>query len=246
MADSRPNDHGRDDATGRVALVTGGNRGIGLEVCRELAQLGMRVLLGARDEAAGAAARDQLKTEGLDVASVPLDVDDPASIDRVRHHVASGYARLDVLINNAAVYLDEDVSIFELDEACLEQTLRTNFWGPFRVCRALLPLMMQRRYGRVVNVSSGAGSLAEMTGTTAAYRISKTALNALTRILAAESYMANVKVNAVCPGWVRTDMGGPLADRSVGEATDTIVWLATLGRRGPTAGFFRDRRPIPW
>ena len=246
MAAGRPDSPDRADGGERVALVTGGNRGIGLEVCRRLGQVGMRVLLGARDDAAGEASRDALRAEGLDVALVPLDVDDPASIDRARHHVSSGYKRLDVLVNNAAVYFDEDVSVFDLDEACFERTLRTNVWGPFRVCRAFIPLMMERRYGRVVNVSSGAGSLAEMTGTTAAYRVSKTALNALTRIFAAETYTAGVKVNAVCPGWVQTEMGGPLANRSVADAADTIVWLATLNRRGPTAGFFRDRRPIPW
>jgi NAD(P)-dependent dehydrogenase (short-subunit alcohol dehydrogenase family) len=246
MAASRPDNPERDDARGRIALVTGGNRGIGLEVCRRLGQLGMRVLLGARDEAAGEESRDTLRAEGLDVALVALDVDDPESIDRARHYVNSGYNRLDVLVNNAAVYLDEGVSVFDLDEACFELTLRTNLWGPFRVCRAFIPLMMERRYGRVVNVSSGAGSLVEMTGTTAAYRVSKTALNALTRIFAAETYTAGIKVNAVCPGWVQTEMGGPLADRSVADAVDTIVWLATLSRRGPTAGFFRDRRPIPW
>jgi NAD(P)-dependent dehydrogenase (short-subunit alcohol dehydrogenase family) len=246
MPDSRTPQAEREDSKGRIALVTGGNRGIGLEVCRRLAALGMRVVLGARDEERGNTAKEALREEGLDVAMIQLDVDEPASIEQARRHIAQGYSRLDVLVNNAAVNLDEDVSVFDLDEARLERTLRTNFWGPFRTCRAFIPLMMSRGYGRVVNVSSGSGSLADMTGTTAAYRVSKTALNALTRIFAAEVYMANVKVNSVCPGWVQTAMGGPFAGRAVEDAAETIVWLATLNRRGPTAGFFRDRRPIPW
>ena len=246
MPEGLAGQHERDDAKDRVALVTGANRGIGLEVCRRLAVMGMRVVLAARDEEKGKAARQTLREEGLDVATIRLDVDEPESIDQARRHIAEGYSRLDVLVNNAAVYLDEGVSVFDLDEGRLDRTLTTNFWGPFRTCRAFIPLMMNRGYGRVVNVSSGSGSLADMTGTTAAYRVSKTALNALTRIFAAEVYAANVKVNSVCPGWVQTAMGGPFADRAVDDAAETIIWLATLGRRGPTAGFFRDRRSIPW
>ncbi|MGH7503096.1 MAG: SDR family oxidoreductase [Longimicrobiales bacterium] len=246
MGPALPMTHDREDAHGRIAVVTGGNRGIGLEVCRQLAEIGMRVLLGARDGAAGEAVSESLRGRGLDVRAVALDVDDPASISEVRRHVIREHGRLDVLVNNAAIYLDEDVSMFDIGEEVLERTLRTNLWGPFRTCRAFVPLMVSRRYGRVVNVSSGAGSLSEMTGTTAAYRISKTALNALTRIVAAETHTVNVKVNAVCPGWVRTAMGGPLADRSPVHAAETIVRLATLSRRGPTGGFFRDRNAIAW
>jgi NAD(P)-dependent dehydrogenase (short-subunit alcohol dehydrogenase family) len=229
----------------RVALVTGANRGIGLEVCRQLAGRGLRVVLTARDPNKGQAAADGLIANGLDVTFLPLDVSDPAAAEAARVWVEGRYGRLDVLVNNAAVYLDDNVSIFDVPLSTFDKTLAANLYGPLHLCRAFVPGMRQRGYGRVVNVSSESGQLSTMGGYTAAYAISKTALNGLTRVVAAEAGQA-VKVNAVCPGWVRTDMGGPHASRSVAEGADTIVWLATLPDSGPTGGFFQDRRPIAW
>ena len=229
----------------RVALVTGANRGIGLEVCRQLAGRGLHVVLTARDPNKGQAAADGLIANGLDVTFLPLDVSDPAAAEAARVWVEGRYGRLDVLVNNAAVYLDDNVSIFDVPLSTFDKTLAANLYGPLHLCRAFVPGMRQRGYGRVVNVSSESGQLSTMGGYTAAYAISKTALNGLTRVVAAEAGQA-VKVNAVCPGWVRTDMGGPHASRSVAEGADTIVWLATLPDSGPTGGFFQDRRPIAW
>ncbi len=225
--------------------MTGANRGIGLEVCRQLAGRGLRVVLTARDPNKGQAAADGLIANGLDVTFLPLDVSDPAAAEAARVWVEGRYGRLDVLVNNAAVYLDDNVSIFDVPLSTFDKTLAANLYGPLHLCRAFVPGMRQRGYGRVVNVSSESGQLSTMGGYTAAYAISKTALNGLTRVVAAEAGQA-VKVNAVCPGWVRTDMGGPHASRSVAEGADTIVWLATLPDSGPTGGFFQDRRPIAW
>jgi len=229
----------------RIALVTGANRGIGLEVCRQLAGLGLRVILTARDPSRGEAAARQLQRDGGDVAVCPLDVTDPAAVAAAQAFVEERYGRLDVLVNNAAIYPDEDHSVFNEALETFEETLRVNFYGPLLLCRTFAPGMRRRRYGRIVNVSSNAGQLSTMGAGTPAYAISKAALNALTRIVAAEAGGA-VKVNAVCPGWVRTEMGGPGAPRSAAEGADTIVWLATLPDSGPSGGFFRDRQPIPW
>lgn len=229
----------------RVALVTGANRGIGREVCRLLAERGLRVILTGRDRAGIEEAAAELQRAWLDVTTCPLDVTAPADVEAAVAFVAEQFGHLDVLVNNAAIYPDENVSVFDVPIETVEQTLAVNLLGPLRLCRAFVPGMRQRGYGRVVNVSSESGQLSSMGGHTAAYAISKTALNALTRIVAAESGPA-VKVNSVCPGWVRTDMGGPYAPRSVAEGADTIVWLATLPDSGPTGGFFQNRRLIPW
>jgi NAD(P)-dependent dehydrogenase (short-subunit alcohol dehydrogenase family) len=229
----------------KIALVTGANRGIGLEVCRQLAQRGLRVVLTARNERAGQNAAQRLAGEGLDVAFFPLDVTDPAAAAAARAWVEERYGRLDVLVNNAAVFLDDNVSVFDVPLMAFSETMAINLYGPLHLCRAFVPGMRQRGYGRVVNVSSEMGQLSTMGGRSAAYSISKTALNALTRVVAAEAGPA-VKVNAVCPGWVRSDMGGPHASLSLAEGADTIVWLATLPDSGPSGGFFQERRPIAW
>jgi NAD(P)-dependent dehydrogenase (short-subunit alcohol dehydrogenase family) len=228
--------------TGRTALVSGGNRGIGLEVCRQLARQGHRVLLGARDPAKGEAAASALRGEGLDATAVALDAADPASVERL----ARDHPAVDILVNNAGIYLDDGARPLDLDEAVLRATLDTNLLGPFRLAKAFVPGMAARGWGRLANVSSGMGQLADMGGGSLAYRVSKTALNALTRVLAREVDGRRVKVNAACPGWVRTDMGGAGATRTVEQGAETIVWLATLPDDGPTGGLFRDRRPIPW
>ena len=225
-----------------TALVSGGNRGIGLEVCRQLGALGHRVLLGAREPAKGEAAAASLRAQGLDVTPVALDVAEPDSVTRL----AAARPEVDILVNNAGVYLDEGRRPLELDEAVLRDTLEVNLLGAFRLCRAFVPGMAARGWGRVASVSSGMGQLADMGGGSLAYRLSKTALNALTRVLAQEVDGRHVKVNAACPGWVRTDMGGAHATRPVEQGAETVVWLATLPEDGPTGGLFRDKRPIPW
>lgn len=231
--------------SGRVAVVTGGNRGIGFEVGRQLGRLGLTVILTARDPARLESAVAELRGEGLDVAGRPLDVRSESSVAELARHLREEVGRLDVLVNNAAVSLDEQ-PLLEAASEILAETLETNLHGPIRMARALVPLLRSGGYGRIVNVSSQLGSLANMGDGYAAYRISKAALNATTRILAAELSGTGILVNSACPGWVRTDMGGPNAPRTPVEGADTIVWLATLPDDGPTGGFFQDRRPLPW
>lgn len=231
----------------RIALVTGANRGIGYEVCRELADAGMHVILTSRDTAKGEGAVDAIRREGKDVRFHQLDVSDEGSVQAIAQFVQAEYGRLDVLVNNAAVYLDEGQSVLDVDMATAQTTLDINFYGVLRMCRAFIPLMRQTGYGRVVNVSSGSGEVNSLDMSTPFYSISKTALNALTQVIASEVRRNwNIKVNAMCPGWVRTDMGGMNADRSVEEGADTIIWLATLPDDGPSGFFFRDRKPIAW
>jgi NAD(P)-dependent dehydrogenase (short-subunit alcohol dehydrogenase family) len=230
----------------RIALVTGANRGIGFEVCRQLARSGTKVILTARNVDAGEDAAASLRRKGLDVHFCPLDVTDVQSVTAAWQYVEREFSRLDILVNNAGIDLDDEISFFEVSPAVVQQTYDTNTIGPLRMCQAFVPLMRQHNFGRVVNVSSGSGQLSGMGGTTAAYRMSKSALNALTCIVAAEVSAYNIKVNSACPGWVRTDMGGPHAPRSVEQGADGIVWLATLPDEGPSGGFFRDRKPVPW
>ena len=226
----------------RVALVTGGNRGIGIEACRQLAASGMRVVLTARNQEKGEAAAGRLRAEGLDVAYERLDVTDGESVAACARRLSDAGTNVDVLVNNAGVYPTEGV--FSVSEETFRGALEINTVGPFRTCRAFVPGMIERGYGRVVNVSSGGGSFGEGLGP-AGYAVSKAALNALT-IKVAQALRGDVKANAMCPGWVRTDMGGAGAPRSPEEAVDTLLWLATLPADGPNGGFFRDRRPIPW
>ena len=229
----------------RVAVVTGANRGLGLETCRQLADLGLTVILTSRDRHKGEAAAGSLRGAGRDVRYHPLDVTDPDSIQRLAGFIEREFGRLDVLVNNAGVFLDPlDTSVLHADLDIVRRSMETNLYGPLLLCQALVPLMQGR--GRIVNLSSGMGQLSEMNGCCPGYRFSKTALNALTRSLADELRDTQIKINSLCPGWVRTDMGGANATRPVEEGADTIVWLATLPDDGPSGGFFRDRRPIPW
>jgi len=204
------------------------------------------VILTSRDEAKGKASCRKLEAEGLEVRYHQLDVTDRESIHRLRDCIHDEYGRLDILVNNAGMYLDEGVSAFQVDLDTVRRTMETNVYGPLLLCQTLIPLMKGRGYGRVVNVSSGMAQLAKMGGGSLAYRMSKTCLNALTRIMAAELRGTNVLVNAMGPGWVRTEMGGPKAPRSVEEGADTAVWLAILPDDGPQGGFFQDRRGIAW
>jgi NAD(P)-dependent dehydrogenase (short-subunit alcohol dehydrogenase family) len=230
----------------RVALVTWANRGIGFEVCRQLASKGLRTILTGRDQGKTASAAERLQAEGLSVAPLPLDVTDAESVKAAVRDVKQRFGGVDVLVNNAAILLDEDADALTMSLDDLRATLETNVVGAAAMCQAFVPGMVERRYGRVVNVSSGAGQIAHMATYAPAYSISKAALNALTRQLAAAVGRTGVLVNAVNPGWVRTSMGGSGAPRSVEEGADSIVWLATLPARGPTGGFFSDRQRIEW
>ncbi len=226
----------------RVALVTGANRGIGLEVTRQLAARGMTVLLAARDRAKAECAAATLAG---DVRPVALDVADAASVAAMAAAVTADPGRLDILVNNAGVHYDtqEHASNADLDGIVVE-ALSTNLMGPWRVTQVLLPLLRQSGAPRIVNVSSEAGSLISMGDGPPAYQVSKAALNALTRTLAGE-LGARFKVNAACPGWVATDMGGS-GGRPVADGAAGIVWAATLPDAGPTGGFFRDGHALPW
>lgn len=231
----------------KIAVVTGANRGIGLEICRQLAQRGLRILLTSRGRANGEAACAKLHDQDLDVRFAELDVASPDSVERFVGLLHDEYGGADVLVNNAGVMLDaKGAQVMSSPVDSFRRTMEVNVYGPLLMCQALIPSMKKRGYGRVVNLSSGLGQLSDMGDGTPAYRMSKTALNALTRMLAAASRDANVLVNAMCPGWVKTDMGGVGATRSVVEAADTAIWLATLPDDGPRGGLFRDRKPIPW
>jgi NAD(P)-dependent dehydrogenase (short-subunit alcohol dehydrogenase family) len=219
----------------RTALVTGANRGLGFETARQLGQLGYRVIATGRDLTKAERAAETLRGEGLDVTAFELDVASDGD--------AAGLAELgpiDALVNNAGI-IATGTGTDRLREA-----FETNTLGAYRTIQALAPGMRERAYGRIVNVSSGMGQLAEMGGGNPAYRVSKTGLNALTRIFASELAGSGVLVNSVCPGWVRTEMGGPSAPRTVEEGVETIVWAATLPGDGPSGGFFRNKQPIPW
>ncbi|MEU4768278.1 SDR family NAD(P)-dependent oxidoreductase [Actinosynnema sp. NPDC023794] len=221
-----------------VAVVTGGNRGIGLEVCRQPAALGHVVVLTARDSEKARSAAERLGVEHH-----RLDVTADASVAAPAAHLTTRHGRLDVLVNNAAIHYDTWQRASSADLGVVREAMETNFHGPWRVVLALLPLLRAARHARVVNVSSEAASLASMGGGTPAHGTSKAALNALTLMLAAE--LPAMKVNAVCPGWVATDMGGA-GGRPVAQGAAGVVWAATVPDDGPTGGFFRDGKRIPW
>ncbi len=213
-----------------TVVVTGANRGIGLEVCRQLTAHGHTVIAGCRD----------LSTAPQDLVARQLDVTDPASIARL----AAELDEVDVVVNNAAILYDTWAHGYDADLSEAQAALDTNLFGAWRMCSAFVPHLRRSGHGRIVNVSSESGSLAGMSGGTPAYSVSKAALNALTRILAAELRRDGVLVNAVCPGWTDTDMGG--GGRPVSEGAASVVWAVELGDDGPTGGFFRDGRALAW
>jgi len=233
--------------TARVGVVTGASRGIGLEISRQLAQSGVNVVLTARDAQRGKKAAATLQRLGLNVLFHPLDVTDPQQIRALADYLSQTHRRCDVLVNNAGILIDQrGAGVLALQMDTLRATLETNFYAPLQISQALVPLMRRHGYGRVVNVSSGLAQLQGMGDGTPAYRASKAGLNALTLMLAAATKGSGILVNAMCPGWVRTDMGGVNATRSVEQGAETAVWLATLPDDGPSGGFFRDRTPIAW
>ena len=233
--------------TARIAVVTGASRGIGFEICRQLAQQGGNVVLTARDPSRGQKAVSSLQREGLNVIFHALDVTAPQQIRKLAVYMERSHGRCDVLVNNAGILADKrGASVLDVTAEILRATLETNLYAPLQVSQALVPLMRAHGYGRIVNVSSGLGQLESMSDGTPAYRVSKAALNGLTLMFAAATKGSGILVNSMCPGWVRTDMGGANATRSVEKGAETAVWLATLPDDGPTGGFFRDRRAIAW
>ena len=229
----------------RVALVTGANRGIGLEVARQLARRGFTVILGSRDPQKGERAAARLKEEDLSVLPRQLDVSDNDSVEDLAARILDDPGRLDALVNNAAIHYDTWQRALGADLDTVREALETNTFGAWRTCEAFVPMLRRSDHGRIVNVSSGAGSLASMGGGTPAYNVSKVALHALTRMLAAELRDTGILVNAVDPGWTATDMGGH-GGRSVEDGAAGVVWAATLPDDGPTGGFFYDGEPEAW
>lgn len=233
----------------KIAVVTGANRGIGKETARQLAAKGLHVILCSRDLQQGAKAQAELADQGVSVDAFELDVTKQDQIERLVAHVRKTYSGLGVLVNNAGVLLDgkrQGEDVFKAKVETIAETMQSNVYGPFLLCQGLIPLMQAHGYGRVVNVSSGMGGLTEMNGGYPGYRISKAALNVLTRIFTAATNPQEIKVNSVCPGWVKTEMGGAGATRSIQEGAQGIVWAATLPADGPHGGFFRDGKPLAW
>jgi len=230
----------------KIAIVTGANRGIGFETCKQLSQLGFLTILTSRDENKGISAMETLSQEGGELIYHPLDVADLESITLLASYVEENFNRCDILVNNAGVFLDRGRSVLDVPLDVLQETLKINFIGALNMCRAFLPMMQKHHFGRIVNVSSRMGSIANIGGYSAAYKLSKLVMNGMTRIMADEIKNTNIKINSMAPGWVRSDMGGPSAPRSLAEGADTIIWLATLPEDGPNGGFFEDKKPIAW
>jgi NAD(P)-dependent dehydrogenase (short-subunit alcohol dehydrogenase family) len=229
----------------RIALVTGANKGIGYEIARQLGERGYHVLLGARKADAGKQAAAALQKGGASAEFVEIDVSDRASIEEAARTVAAKFDHLDALVNNAGI-MEDKKNISEVPDDVFLRTLTTNTLGPLRVTQAFLPLLAKSSRACVVNMSSGLGQLSEMGDTYPAYSISKTALNAVARQFAAALRDKGIPVNSVCPGWVKTDMGGANATRTVQQGADTVTWLATEAPRELTGQFLRDRNVISW
>jgi NAD(P)-dependent dehydrogenase (short-subunit alcohol dehydrogenase family) len=238
----------------RVALVTGANKGIGFEICRQIALQGVTVVMGARDSRRGETASSRLNREGVETHFQLLDVADRHSIRTAVNEISNRFGRLDILVNNAGIMVDSDATVLNVDISTVQETMLTNFYGPLQLCQTGIPLMRKNNYGRIVNISSTLGSLSEITDPNSpyagvqspAYRLSKNAVNSLTALVASQVRSDNILVNSACPGWVKTDIGGPQAPLSPAQGADTPVWLATLPDDGPRGGFFRERKLIFW
>lgn len=230
----------------KVALVTGSYRGLGLETVKQLANSGFHAIISGRRSEAGRSAAENLKSKGLDVSYLDLDVTSEDSIAAASKLVRDQFGHLDVLVNNAGIHYDMGNSSINPNWKIVDEATQVNFLGAWRVTVGFLNLIKKSIAGRIVNVSSGAGSLNDVTPGTPAYSASKAAMNMLTIQLASELESSDIKINSVCPGWVRTEMGGPQAPRGVEEGAKGIVWAATLDQDGPTGGFFRDGKPIAW
>jgi NAD(P)-dependent dehydrogenase (short-subunit alcohol dehydrogenase family) len=230
----------------RIALITGSNRGIGFETAQQLAKRGFHIVIAARDEAIGQRTAKTVQASGSKATFLPLDVSSSSSIRSAAAHFATISNRLDVLINNAGIYPDKGFNILTIPREQMVQTLQTNTIGQLEVTQAFLPYLRQAAAARVINVSSGYGQLEGLSPAAPSYCLSKLALNGLTIMLAEALQPDNIAVNSMCPGWVRTDMGGPDATRSVEEGADTTVWLADEAPHELTGKFFRDRQEIPW
>lgn len=241
---------------GPVAVVTGGNRGIGFAVCRQLAVLGYQVILTSRSLAHGRDAAESLASAGT-VTAAELDVAQEESRAAFADWLETRFGRVHVLVNNAGVHPDpggynserKGASVFTVKLPVVHSAMATHLEGPFRLIQLLIPLMRAQEYGRIVNVASTLGQFASMAGGWPGYRLSKIALNGLTAMVAeelADEGLQGIHINSVCPGWARTAVGGELAPQSPDQAADTITWLATQPADGPKGGFFKNRQRIPW
>ncbi len=236
----------------KTVLITGANRGLGFETARQLGAKGYKVYLGARNEEKGKIAAEILLKLGYNVEFIKLDVTKTSDIRNLHDRLKKNSESIDILINNAGVFLESsgptdisEASIFKVDPVIILKTIEANTMGPLKLIQSIVPLMMEKNEGRVINVSSQMGALSEMGPFWPGYRMSKTALNALTQIVSAEVENTNISVNSICPGWVRTDMGGENAHRSVEEGVATAVWLATC-EEPPKGKFLRDCKVIDW
>ena len=229
----------------KTILITGGNKGIGFETARQLGKSGHEIILTSRDTGRLNDAVEKLKNENITVAGLLLDVSSETSIKSAVTEFSKLKLNIDVLINNAGIGLKTDISLTFDDDAILIETLTTNSLGPLRVSKAFLPFI--NRPGRIIMISSGGGSMSDpVGGWWPAYCVSKSFLNAITRHLAIDLAPEKISVNALCPGWVKTDMGGPNASRNVTKGAETPAWLATEADQKLTGMFFRDKKPIPW
>ena len=230
----------------KLAAVTGGNRGIGFQICRDLAKEGFEVILTARAEKKGLHAAEKLKDEDLDVKFYQLDIINSDSIENFYQTIDSDFGKLDVLINNAAILPEPTSSGLSAGLQEIKETIETNVYGAIVLCQKIIPLMIKNNYGRIVNLSSGLGQLKEMGGGNFAYRVSKTALHAVTKIFASETSGYDIQINCVDPGWVKTDMGGSGATSTPEEGADTPVWLSSRPKGEPSGMFYKDRKIIDW
>lgn len=234
----------------KIAVVTGANRGLGLAASEALAQRGFKVLMAMRNPDKEQKTLNALKMKSLDVVPMKLDVSQEKSINEFVEQIRKEYGFVDVLINNAGILIDSEdggnQSVFKTKASTIQKTFTVNTLGPFLLTQKIFPMMKQEGYGRIVNVSSGMGQLSHSQSASAAYRLSKTALNMVTNLFASEVEGSDICVNSVSPGWVRTDMGGPNADRTVEQGIKGMIWLATLPKGGPNGKFFRDQDVIDW